>query len=280
MKLPTSSLCILLSILLLTASSTSADTFLFASDNDGRIVRINTSSGHGTLIGQSTRDPQYSEIEYGRSFMFAGGGMSSIYKMFSIFPDTAQQRNRFIISPDGFTGMEFIGDRLYVTTIESVGGPSTLEYIENPFAPERIVIGLTGAGPISGLAYDLNAELMWGVTGAGTAQLVNVDILTGAATTGPTLFDVNTGAQLSRVGSIEFGNDGILYGGMARNANLNPGWLFSIDTNTGASTFIGPSGLQGITGLTYVPEPSTALVLLPIATALLIHRQKKNLHAI
>ncbi len=48
---------------------------------------------------------------------------------------------------------------------------------------------------------------------------------------------------------------------MGRSGNLNPGWLFSINTATGASTFVGRTGLAGVTGLTRVPEPGSLAVL-------------------
>ena len=86
--------------------------------------------------------------------------------------------------------------------------------------------------------------------------------------------DVTTGAQLTHVGSIEFDHTGVLYGGMGLNANVNPGWLFSINTATGASTFIGPTGLPGITGLTTIPEPGTVTFLAAAMCCLGMRRRR------
>ena len=147
--------------------------------------------------------------------------------------------------------MEFVGPVLYVTNVTAGGGatPSTLEILD-PLSGILTPVGLTGFGPISGLAYDSASGTMYGVTAGGSpATLVTVNLLTGLATPVAPLLDV-AGAPLDRVGSIEFASDGVLYGGMGLNATLNPGWLFSINTTTGVSTFIGPTGLQGITGLT------------------------------
>jgi hypothetical protein len=104
-------------------------------------------------------------------------------------------------------------------------------------------IGATGFGPISGLAYDKGAGIMYGITAGGTpANLVRINLTTGAATVvGPT--------GLDRVGSIEFGPDGNLYGGVTAFGSSFPSYLVRINTATGAATPIGNTGYS-ITGLT------------------------------
>ena len=73
--------------------------------------------------------------------------------------------------------------------------------------------------------------------------LVRIDRFTGAgALVGGTGFEA---------GSLEFGEDGVLYGG---GSNENGGRFYRIDTTTGAGTLIGPSGFPNLTGLTLVPK--------------------------
>jgi hypothetical protein len=89
---------------------------------------------------------------------------------------------------------------------------------------------------------------MYGVTGCtnnfGPSNLLRIDLTTGAAT-----LVGNTQLQL---GSIEFGPPGCtLYagGGQADGANL---WI--LDKNNGAATFVGPTGMIGVTGLALVSD--------------------------
>jgi hypothetical protein len=88
---------------------------------------------------------------------------------------------------------------------------------------------------------------MYGVVaGGGISSLVRIDLATGAATSVGSIGFI-------KVGSIEFGNDGFLYGGVA-DAFTSPGALIRINTTTGAGTLIGlAGGGLRITGLTACP---------------------------
>jgi hypothetical protein len=110
-------------------------------------------------------------------------------------------------------------------------------------------IGPTGFGPISGLAYDIPTGTMYGVTaGSGFATLLTIDLLAGTATPiAPILLP--TGQPLDKIGSIEFGPDGVLYGGLTLFASVFPGHLLAIDTTTGIATVVGDTGFS-VTGLT------------------------------
>jgi hypothetical protein len=84
---------------------------------------------------------------------------------------------------------------------------------------------------------------MYGITAGGApANLVTIDLGTGTATVvGPT--------GLDRIGSIEFGPDGNLYGGVTASGSSLATYLVRIDKATGAATPIGETGFS-ITGLT------------------------------
>jgi hypothetical protein len=81
---------------------------------------------------------------------------------------------------------------------------------------------------------------MYGVSGGlSPSDLYTVDLATGRAT--------KVGTTGVRLGSLEFGPDGNLYAG----GNLRPdaGKLFRIDRDTGASTLVGETGFEVISGL-------------------------------
>ena len=223
---------------------------LLAGDQAGNLYSVDTTTGVGTPIGQETQFPLSTEIEYdpGTGVLYADETNGNL-NLHTIDLTTGLSTG-FVVHPCcALNGMEFVGTTFYATNIEISGGPSTLVIVDagtGGFTP----VGLTGFGPISGLAYDTGSSTMYGVTAGGApATLLTIDLTTGVATPVAPLADA-AGAPIVAVGSIEFGSDGVLYGGMGLNGSPNPGWLFSIDTTTGVSTFIGPTGLAGITGLT------------------------------
>ena len=141
-------------------------------------------------------------------------------------------------------GLEFVGSTLYGTFIDSLGGvsPSDLVTVDTTTGA-LTTLGATGFGPISGLAWDEINGVMYGISaGSDPSQLLTLDLATGAATA--------VGATgLDRIGSIEFGPDGNLYGGLTASATSNGQFLVRINTATGAATPIGDSGVN-ISGLT------------------------------
>ena len=111
--------------------------------------------------------------------------------------------------------------------------------------------GATGLGPVPGLAYDVSNGVMYGITGcsSGNSILITLDLATGAATV--------VGATGFEAGSLEFGENGVLYGG---GSTADGGNLYRIDTATGAGTQIGPSGFPNLTGLTLVTKSTRTMV--------------------
>lgn len=240
----------LLTTLTVLASNPAIAATLLAGDQAGNLYSVDTVTGVGTPIGQETGFPLSTEIEYdfGTGTLYADETNGAI-NLHTLDIATGLSTG-FVPHPCcALNGMEFVGPVLYGTNIEIGGGPSTLVVVDTvtgAYTP----IGLTGTGPISGLAYDSGSATMYGVTAGGApAVLVTLNLTTGLATPVANLVDA-AGAPLSRVGSIEFASDGVLYGGFGSNAAVNAGSLVSIDTTTGVSTLIGPTGMGGITGLT------------------------------
>lgn len=111
-------------------------------------------------------------------------------------------------------------------------------------------IGYTGGWQISGLAYDENREILYGVTdGALPALLIVIDLNTGLGSeVGPIMVD---GEPLYAVGSIEFDGDGVLRGCLAR-TDYQLDQLLTIDPATGEATFSGVPLGYTCSGLTLV----------------------------
>ena len=165
--------------------------------------------------------------------------------------------------PDGaapFNGLAYVGSTLYGAS-QVLAGPSTLSTL-NPVTGASVVIGLTGVGPITGLAW--NGTTMYAIEGtthsAPGAHLYTINLSTGAATL--------VGATgIEGAGSLQFGPDGNLYAG---GDNTDGGHLYRVNQTTGAATLVGASGFlpsAGLTGLALVTFPNPAPPTPPLAPA-------------
>lgn len=236
--------------LLAGAAMSSNGATLYGSDGAGKLFTVNTTTGAGTFVGAI---PDSTEIEFdnisGRAWTQFPNGAFQI-QQFDI--NTGAVIGSPISDGGSYTGLEFIGSTLYGTVITAPLAPSSLRIL-NPFTGASTLVGLTGVGPISGLAYN---GIMYGIAGGpGPANLYTLNLATGAAT-----LIGSTGIQ---AGSLEFGPDGSLFAGTTGPMG---GRLYRINPLTGASTFVGATGFADVTGLTLVnvvnaiPEPSTLLL--------------------
>jgi hypothetical protein len=241
--------------MLLGANAAEAAPILYGSSATGQLFTINISTGAGTLVGTLPGGGS-TEIEFdnisGRAWTQAPDGLFTI-QQFDI--NTGAGIGPPIPDAGSYTGLEFVGSTLYGTVITAGGGsgPSTLRIL-NPLTGFSTLVGPTGVGPISGLAYN---GTMYGIAGGpGPANLYTLDLIVGTAT-----LIGSTGIQ---AGSLEFGPEANLYAGTT---GANGGRLYRIDPLTGASTLIGPTGFADVTGLALVtpispiPEPGTILLL-------------------
>ena len=111
----------------------------------------------------------------------------------------------------------------------------------DPVTGTSTQIGLTGFGPVVGLAWDVGAGAMYGITGwegGRSSRLLRINVASGHATlVGPTGFDA---------ASLAFGSDGQLYAG---GSLFDGGRLHRIDKATAASTVVGATGFTAVPGL-------------------------------
>jgi hypothetical protein len=225
-----------------------AASVLYGSSDLVDLFTIDLATGHGTRVGSLPASA--TEIEFdtltGRAYLQYINGAFQI-QQFNI--NTAAGIGAPVNDGGSFTGLEFVGPTLYGTVITASQGPSTLRIL-NPTTGVSSVIGPTGVGPISGLAYNESTAVMYGIAGGpGPASLYMVNLSTGAATL--------VGSSGIQAGSLEFGPDGILYAG---GTGPNGGNLYRINPSTGLATLVGPTGFGAVTGLTLanpVPEPSS-----------------------
>ncbi|HTM57143.1 MAG TPA: hypothetical protein VL123_01880 [Candidatus Udaeobacter sp.] len=225
----------------------SAAGVLYGSTSYGEYLSIDLATGHGTLLGYLPFGVTTgaTEIEYdpisGRAFMQARDGT---FQGSEFNPLNGSAIGGPIADGGSFTGLEFIGSVLYGTVIYGACASSELRILD-PWSGSSTLIGSTGVGPISGLAYDAGTATLFGITGcsAGHSKLLRLDVSTGAATVLATLgFEA---------GSLEFGPDGKLYAGGSYQGS---GAFFRIDPVAGTGTFIGYTGFVSLTGLMLGPE--------------------------
>jgi hypothetical protein len=256
------------------------ETGLYGSDSDNNIFSVNHMTGQATLIG--TFEYGYSdystEIECKPNtvgpecYAQARNGGFTIHQ-FDLATGTFVGNE--IYDGASFNGLEYVDGALYGTSITGPRGPSSLSTL-NPDIGTSQLIGLTGVGPISGLAYDTSGGVMYGVAGGqggggegpndlgiqthhlecNSSSFYTINLQTGQATA--------IGCTGEKLGSLQFGPDGKLYAG---GDGSDGGNLYQIDKSTGSATEVGWTGFDSVTGLTLVgditspPEPETDEVL-------------------
>jgi hypothetical protein len=210
---------------------------LMGSSSFGQLFEIDIETGAGTLVGMlpaGATEIEYNELS-GRGFMQERDGAFSGFEI--------DMRNGQLLGPrifDGgsFNGLEYVGSELFGTVVYRSRGASELRILSLP-SGESTLIGPTGRGPISGLAYDEATGTLYGIDGGpGPAELLSIDMTTGLASP--------IGSTGFQAGSLEFGPGGMLYGG---GTGGNGGNLYRIDPETGASELIGATGFGSVTGL-------------------------------
>ncbi len=224
----------------------------YGSDVDGNLFTINVNNGAGSPVGNfgigsgpgvGVGTSSFStEIE-----CTPNGSNCYVQERDGVFQISKfNQANAALIGgPVGnggsYTGLEYVGNTLYGTVVFMGQGPSSLHTL-NPSTGISNNIGLTGVGPIAGLAYDVSTTTMYGIAGGpGPAVLYTINLNTGMATP--------VGTTTIQAGSLQFGPDGNLYAG---GSGADSGNLFKINTQNAVTTFVGSTGFNTVSGLTLV----------------------------
>jgi len=249
-------------------------TQLIGSSQSGELYTVNLTTGAGSLIG-TMPSGLATEVEYDitNGILYADetdGGPN----LHTIDLATGASTGTAMHPSGALNGLEFANGNLYGTFISGPGGPSEFVIVD-PGTANFTDVGPTGYGPISGLAYDENTGVMYGVTAGGsTAQLVTISLTTGAATAvGSTNYEF--------IGGLEFGPDGVLYAGTANGTGgpvgaasatakiILPNTLLTIDTATGAASVVGPVGFS-VTGLSACAQPASGPGAIPALSPALL----------
>jgi len=141
-----------------------------------------------------------------------------------------------------YNGLEYAIGRLWGAGIPPVVcNASTWAVLDPTTGVDLNTIGPTGQPPINGLAFDQKWSTMYGVTSgcAGNSNLVRIDVTSGVATV--------LGSTGVRLGSLQFGPDGDLYGG---GDNTDGGHLYRINQANAFTRLIGTTGMGNVTGIT------------------------------
>jgi hypothetical protein len=242
------------------------DTEMYASSQSGDILAVNASTGAARVLfnigGDTEGQPASSfgtELEYDpitdELWVESVNGDTEIVRVDPAIGAIVEVVDH---GPVSLAGMEFINGVLYAAVIGIGGGGGSPEGGQggSVLATVNLATGnLNNLGPItapsviSGLAYDEATDTLYGITAGGVpADLITINRATGQATVvGPTGY--------TRIGSIEFGPDGFLYGGTTFSGAPNANALLRINPATGAATLVG-TGSASITGLATCRQPT------------------------
>jgi len=235
---------------------------LYGGDRPDNFFTINVNNGLGALVG-NTGAGGSTEIECTPDGIIC----------WSQQPDGAFTATQFnsangaaiggpVFNGGSHTGLEWVGATLFATVIPGPQFPSSLHTLI-PSTGVSTPIGLTGVGPISGLAFDVCTSTMFGIAGGpGPANLYTINLGSGAANL--------VGTTLMQAGSLQFGPDGKLYAG---GTGPDAGNLFRINPSNGVSTLVGSTGFGPVTGLTLIGQVECGPVggnILPMDTTALL----------
>ena len=241
-------------------SSPASEQVLYAVAAFGQVMIVDLDTGEGTTIGM-IKDPCFAgsttEVEYdpkdGRALAFAPGP-SFCGSQIDLGWGGELLSDRIFTTAE-LNGLEVVDGTWLGAGVLQAAGPSSL-YQVDPITGSTTLIGATGVGVLTGLAWDPAKGVLLGVERGAPSRLVSLDPDTGAA-------EVigSTGIQAE---SLEFGPDGRLYAG---GAGLNQGEIHVLDPTSGASTLIGHTGVTSalIGSLVLGPPPSADLPLTEIS---------------
>lgn len=274
-------------------------TELYASTQTGEILAVNISTGASRVLS-SIQTPVEGQpmVEFATECEYDFGTGDLWYESTNGFTDlvrvnpiTGQILETVDHGPVSLAGMEFVNGTLYAAVIGTGGGPgdpeggqggSTLATVDLTTGNLNTIGSITAPSVISGLAYDEATDTLYGVTAGGLpADLIIINRATGQST-------VVGATGYQRIGSIEFGPDGFLYGGTTQSGSPSANALLRIDPANGATTLVG-TGAFSITGLAACqeqmqpPEPAiptgtpagiAVMALLMAAAALILIRSR------
>ena len=239
------------------ATSSSALGTLYGVNQFGELYSIDPLTAAATFIGPGHPATE-NEFDNNTGTLYSEGSDGDT-QLCTIDPSTGGVLGCVNHAFGALNGLEFVGTTLYGTFITFGGAPSALVTVDASTGA-LTTVGPTGLGPITGLAYDAAAGVMYGSTRgvSGPADLVTVNLATGATT-------VVGSMGITRLGSIEL-FAGTMYAATSQ-FSATPGALYTVNTSTGAATLVAPiSGLllQSITGLTTAGPESILIVEIDI----------------
>jgi hypothetical protein len=250
---------------ILTAGAASAGTpvpgALYASTGaiGGELITIDPATGDGTLVCNTGAYGPLSEIEFddaGVLWGTTGGGTAALV---TIDPDDCTETLIGNHPPGAVNALEFVGGVLYGAYFvppggaggeEPEGSPTSLVIVDTTDG-SLTEIGPMNASPVRGLAWHEATQTMY-ATGSplqGADTLYTVNLTNGVATT--------VGLHDIQLGALEFGPDGVLYGGQRPGGGAAPAGsadFVSVSTVDGFATTIGQTGFSAVSGLSFAPE--------------------------
>lgn len=232
---------------------------LLGIENSGNVIRIDKTTGAGTLVGFSgfVATNSAAADSSGRMFTIIGipGGLGQLIEI-DPMTGAGSEVLRFPGCPSsvgvGVRGMAFdSSDTLYVALdVGDFGNPDILATVDT-VTGACMEIGSMGLTGVQGLAFDA-ADNLFCMNAAFPAGLCRVNVTTGFAT-----HIVGADDAVFDDQALEFDTDGTLFGARAN--------LIRVDPVTGAVTIVGATGFTDIRGLAFVGTgPAVQIVQIDI----------------
>lgn len=247
-------------------------TMLYGSDSDtGALYLINGENAETELVGYLEIEPTlfYDGILAGLAYDSENdimyGTTTDTNKLYSIDYVTGKATEIGKLNASLIHGLAYDDstDTLYGISADSTNNHL---YQIDVTTGNASIIGDIGIALIRGLAVHPETYDLYGVTSGrgGLCYLTQIDKNTG---NGTLLYEY---ASLNMAG-LTFGPDGTLY-----TTDNWTGNLYTIDLSNGSTHLIGNTGLDNALGLTYVPEPTTIILLGLGGINFILRRKRKH----
>ena len=244
----------LLIVILVGGAGQSARAGLLGITLGGNLIRIDTTTGAGTLVGTVPGGP--------RSLVGLGVRGAQLYTfdqepdlLLELDPNTGSVLNTINIgiSSTGEGALDFRSDGVGFLSLSPAGNGQLFRFNVTPPGSTPITAPGGLVPPMDGLAFDAS-DVLYGLSSGGEA------LYTIQQTTGATTFVGRTGITGSFfLGGLTFDLDGTLYATVSNSGSDS--FLYRLNETTGAASLVGNIGFNGVAGLTAelapVPEPSS-----------------------
>jgi hypothetical protein len=237
-------------LLVALASGAHAQSSLYGLTFDGRLITIDTTSGAGTLIGNTGLTSCDAMTADAAGRMFAISANDDLYRI-----DPVHACPTLVAD---VSQVEYVEELAFTPTGVLFGAGS----VNADVGAERLIkidpntAQASGVGPfgaandVDAMAYFPGDGMLYG-SDLTLGRWLRIDPSTGAA--------ADLGPQVNFLYALTFSPAGVLYGTAHTSGNGTPSTLVTLDRTSGTATVVGAVGFDSVAGLAFLSPPALCI---------------------